>query len=69
MDIPGIANRESDVAGYNVYFNYTYEGTYERIGSTSGTYFVDLTQQMVINIITQLQLTIITEMKVNLVTM
>ena len=42
VDISWIANRESDVAGYNVYFNYTYQGTYERIGSTSGTYFVDL---------------------------
>lgn len=42
VDISWNPNRESDVAGYNVYFNYTYDGTYELIGSTSGTYFVDV---------------------------
>ncbi|MBU2494393.1 MAG: hypothetical protein KJ571_17345 [Bacteroidetes bacterium] len=36
-------NRESDVVGYNVYFNYTYDGEYTLIGSTSYdvNYFVD----------------------------
>ena len=42
VDIYWDRNRESDVAGYNVYFNYDYEGRYELIGSTSGTYFADL---------------------------
>ncbi len=34
-------NRESDVAGYNVYYNYTYDGRYTLIGSTHDNYFVD----------------------------
>ena len=42
VDIYWDRNRESDVAGYNVYFNYTYEGRYELIGSTSGTHFADI---------------------------
>jgi hypothetical protein len=42
VDIYWNANRESDVAGYNVYYNYTYEGKYTLIGSTSGTYFADV---------------------------
>lgn len=42
VDIYWAANRESDVAGYNVYYNYTYDGKYTLIGSTSGTYFADL---------------------------
>jgi hypothetical protein len=42
VDIYWTANRESDVAGYNVYYNYTYEGKYTLIGSTSGTYFADI---------------------------
>ena len=42
VDISWDRNRESDVAGYNIYFNYTYEGKYELIGSTSGTYFADM---------------------------
>lgn len=42
VDIYWDRNRESDVAGYNIYFNYTYEGRYELIGSTSGTHFADL---------------------------
>lgn len=41
VDITWNRNRESDVAGYNVYYNYTYQGKYTLIGSTSGTYFVD----------------------------
>ena len=42
VDISWDRNRESDVAGYNVYYNYTYEGKYTLIGSTSGTYFADV---------------------------
>lgn len=42
VDIFWNRNRESDVAGYNVYYNYTYEGKYTLIGSTSGTQFADI---------------------------
>ncbi len=42
VDIYWNKNRESDIAGYNVYYNYTYEGRYTLIGSTSNTYFADL---------------------------
>lgn len=41
VDIFWDRNRESDVAGYNVYFSYSYDGRYELIGSTSGTSFAD----------------------------
>ena len=41
VDISWNPNRESDVAGYNVYYSYTYEGKYTLIGSTKNTYFVD----------------------------
>lgn len=34
-------NRESDLAGYNVYYSYSYDGRYTLIGSTSSNYFVD----------------------------
>jgi hypothetical protein len=34
-------NRERDVAGYNIYYSYTYWGDYELIGNTKGNYFVD----------------------------
>lgn len=34
-------NHENDIAGYNVYYNYTYEGKYTLIGSTEGNYFLD----------------------------
>lgn len=34
-------NNESDVAGYNVYYNYTYGGEYTLIGSTENNYYVD----------------------------
>ncbi|HEY7751923.1 MAG TPA: hypothetical protein VH917_06490, partial [Ignavibacteriaceae bacterium] len=34
-------NRESDVAGYNVYWSDSYDGRYELIGSTEYTSFVD----------------------------
>ncbi len=34
-------NPESDVAGYNVYYAYSYYGKYTLIGSTQNTYFFD----------------------------
>ncbi len=34
-------NSERDVAGYNVYFSYTYWGDYELIGNTSGNHYTD----------------------------
>lgn len=41
VDISWFHNPESDVAGYNVYFAYTYDGRYELIGSTADNYFID----------------------------
>ncbi len=35
-------NRESDVAGYNVFVSSSYEGRYDLIGSTSSSNFLDL---------------------------
>lgn len=35
------ANRESDVAGYNVFVSSSYDGRYELIGSTAREYFLD----------------------------
>jgi hypothetical protein len=34
-------NRESDLAGYNVYYSYEYDGRYELIGSAESNYFID----------------------------
>ncbi len=34
-------NLESDVAGYNIYFSYSYNGKYHPIGSTKNNYFID----------------------------
>jgi hypothetical protein len=34
-------NPERDIAGYNIYYSFTYWGDYELIGNTKGTYFVD----------------------------
>ncbi len=34
-------NRESDLAGYNIYYSYEYDGRYELIGSTESNYFID----------------------------
>ncbi|QQS34869.1 MAG: hypothetical protein IPM56_11420 [Ignavibacteriales bacterium] len=34
-------NREGDLAGYNVYYAYSYDGKYTLIGSTSSNYFID----------------------------
>ncbi|MFC2135895.1 hypothetical protein ACFLTH_14870 [Bacteroidota bacterium] len=41
IDIGWDHNYESDVAGYNIYYNYEYEGEYTRIGSTTDNYFID----------------------------
>jgi hypothetical protein len=41
VDISWNPNRESDVAGYNIYYSYTYDGKYTLIGTTRNTYFVD----------------------------
>lgn len=41
VDIYWDENRERDVAGYNVYYSYSYDGKYELIGSTESTYFID----------------------------
>lgn len=34
-------NRESDIAGYNIYYSFDYWGEYTLIGSTESTYYVD----------------------------
>lgn len=34
-------NPERDLSGYNVYYNYTYEGKYTLLGSTEDDYFID----------------------------
>ncbi len=41
VDIFWNHNRENDLAGYNVYFNYSYDGVYTLIGSTNRNYFID----------------------------
>jgi len=41
VEITWSDNHERDVAGYNIYFSYTYWGEYELIGSTKGNYYVD----------------------------
>jgi hypothetical protein len=41
VDLSWYANRETDVAGYNVYYAYSYNGKYTLIGSTKINYFVD----------------------------
>ncbi len=41
VDIFWDRNPESDIAGYNVYFSYSYEGKYTLIGSTIKTSFID----------------------------
>ncbi|MBZ0199905.1 MAG: hypothetical protein K8H86_08555 [Ignavibacteriaceae bacterium] len=40
-DIAWLHNRESDVSGYNIYYNYSYDGKYTLIGSTSDNYYID----------------------------
>jgi len=41
VDLYWNENRESDLAGYNVYYSYEYDGRYELIGSTETNYFID----------------------------
>lgn len=41
VDIYWDKNPERDVAGYNVYYAYSYNGKYTLIGTTQKTYFVD----------------------------
>jgi hypothetical protein len=41
VDIYWDSNPERDVAGYNVYYAYSYNGQYTLIGHTSGTHFID----------------------------
>ncbi len=41
VDISWNHNRESDLAGYNVYYSYSYNGRYTLIGSTANNYFID----------------------------
>ena len=41
VDIFWDYNRESDVAGYNVYYSYTYDGKYTLIGHTQNNSYVD----------------------------
>lgn len=41
VDIYWDHNRERDLAGYNVYYSYSYNGRYTLIGSTSNNYFID----------------------------
>lgn len=41
IDIFWNENPESDVAGYNVYYSYSYNGKYTLIGSTQFTSFID----------------------------
>lgn len=42
VDIYWNYNREEDVAGYNVYYSYTYDGKYTLIGSTTRNSFADI---------------------------
>ena len=42
VDIYWNSNRESDVAGYNVYSNDEYEGKYTLLDYTTGTHYADL---------------------------
>ncbi|MEW5843399.1 MAG: hypothetical protein AB1775_09060 [Bacteroidota bacterium] len=41
VDIYWDKNPERDVAGYNVYYAYSYNGKYTLIGTTQNTYFID----------------------------
>ena len=34
-------NNEHDLAGYNVYYSFSAEGVYEKIGNTTSAYFID----------------------------
>ncbi len=41
IDLTWLDNRDPDLAGYNIYFSYSYNGTYENIGSSAYNYFID----------------------------
>lgn len=41
VDISWLYNYENDVAGYNIYYSYSYNGKYTMIGSSSTNYFID----------------------------
>ncbi len=41
VDISWAQNREDDIAGYNIYYSYSYNGKYTMIGSSPNNYFVD----------------------------
>ncbi|MBU0559005.1 MAG: hypothetical protein KJ799_00135 [Bacteroidetes bacterium] len=41
VDLSWDYNRESDVAGYNVYYSYSYDGEYSLIGSTERNFYID----------------------------
>lgn len=41
VDVSWNRVRDNDLAGYNIYFSYEYDGRYELIGSTTNNYFVD----------------------------
>ncbi|MCF8262202.1 MAG: hypothetical protein K9J12_15620 [Melioribacteraceae bacterium] len=45
VDLAWDHSRESDVAGYNVYFSFDFNGTYELIGHTEDNYFIDFGAQ------------------------
>lgn len=41
IDLNWKENRENDLAGYNIYYSYSYNGKYTLIGSTRNNYFID----------------------------
>ena len=41
IDLTWLDNRDPDLAGYNIYFSYSYNGAYENIGSSPYNYFID----------------------------
>lgn len=41
VEIEWADNNERDIAGYNIYFSYTYWGEYELIGNTISNHYVD----------------------------
>jgi hypothetical protein len=41
VDIYWAENRERDLAGYNIYYSYSYNGKYYLLGSSSDAYYID----------------------------
>ena len=41
VDISWLRNYENDVAGYNIYYSYSYDGKYTMIGSANSNYYID----------------------------